>query len=113
MRSDRNHRPHWSLLYPILLLSVGGLVLEHHLHLSQNGHKVILLLVIAIGYSLMGLWIKSNAAALQDLDGEDYRKQRRDPAVYGTPEFPTQTQFHYQEAVSLYRPVSTDERESK
>jgi hypothetical protein len=108
-----NRRPRWLLLYLIVPLGVGGLVLEHHLHLTQNGHKVVLLLIIVAVYGLMGMWVRSNATALQDLDGEAYRKQRRDPAVYGTPEFPTQAQYHYRETMALHDRLSSNEQKKR
>jgi hypothetical protein len=113
MRAQRNRKPRWIMLNLIVLGAVGGLVLEHNLHLTPTGHKIILLLIIAAIYGLMGLWVKSNATALEDLDAEEYRTQSRNPAVYGTPEFPTRAQLHYRETVSFYRRESLDKREKR
>jgi hypothetical protein len=111
MRSNRNRRPRWNMLNLILVLAVGGLALEHRLHLTPTGHTIVLILIVVILYGLMGVWVKSNATALEDLDAEEYRKQSRDPAVYGTPEFPTRTQSDFRETVSYYRHESPDKRE--
>ena len=113
MRTQRNRKPRWTMLNLIVLGAVGGLVLEHNLHLTPTGHKIILLLIIAAIYGLMGLWVKSNATALEDLDAEEYRKRGRDPAVYGTSQFPTRTQAHFQETVSFYRRESLDKQEKR
>jgi hypothetical protein len=111
MRSKQNRRPRWNTLNLILLLAVGALVLEHRLHLAPTGHTIVLILIVVVIYGSMGLWVQSNAAALEDLDAEDYQKQRRDPAVYGTPELPTRTQSDFRETVSYYRHESPDKRE--
>jgi hypothetical protein len=113
MRSKRNRRPRWSVLNLIMLATIGGLALEPFLHLTPTGHKIILLLIIAVIYGLMGVWVKSNATALEDLDAEEYRKRSRDPAVYGTSQFPTRTQAHFQETVSLYRREALDKQEKR
>jgi hypothetical protein len=113
MRSKRNRRPRWTMLNLIVLVAGGGLALEHSLHLTPSGHKIILFLIIAVVYGLMGLWVKSNATALKDLDAEEYRTQSHNPAVYGTPEFPTRAQLHYRETVSFYRRESLDKREKR
>jgi hypothetical protein len=110
MRSKRDRRPHWSTLNLILLVAGGGLALEHRLHLTPTGHEITLVLIIAVIYGLMGAWVTSNAAALEDLDAEEYRKQSRNPAIYGTPEFPTSAQSHFRETVSLYRRESPDKQ---
>jgi hypothetical protein len=111
MRSKRDRRPHWSTLNLILLAAVGGLALERGLHLTPTGHEITLLLIIAVIYGLMAAWVTSNAAALEDLDAEEYRKQSRNPAVYGTPESPTSAQAHFRETVSFYRHESPDKQE--
>lgn len=110
MCPKRSHRPRWSTLNLILLLAAGGMVLEHGLHLAPTGHKLILFLIVAVVYGLMGLWVKANTAALQDLDDTEYRKRYSDPAVYGTPESPTRTQSHYREIASFYRHETPDKR---
>lgn len=106
MRSKRNRRPRWTMLSLILILAVGGLVLEHSLHLTPIGHKIILFLIMVVTYGLMGLWVKTNSAALEDLDAEKHQEQSRDPDVYGTREFPTPAQARFREVVSFYRHVS-------
>ena len=111
MHSRRNRRARWNLLSLILLLAVGGLALDHKLHFTPTGHKIALLLTVAVIYGLIGLWLRFNAAALHDLDDMEYRKQSRDPSVYGTLESPTRTQLHYREITSFYRPASPDRRE--
>ena len=111
MGSKQNRRPRWNMLNLVLLLAVGGLALEHWLHLSRAGHTIVLILMVVVIYGLMGLWVKSNETALEDLDTEEYREQSRDPAVYGTPEFPTRTQSDFRETVSYYRHESPDKRE--
>jgi hypothetical protein len=113
MRAQRNRKPRWIMLNLIVLGAMGALVLEHSLRLTPTGHKIILLLIIAAIYGLMGLWVKSNATALEDLDAEEYRKRSCDPAVYGTSQFPTRTQAHFQETVSLYRRESLDRQEKR
>jgi len=113
MRSKRNRRPRWSMLNLIVLAALGGLVLEHNLHLTPTGHKIALFLIVVIIYGLIGLWVKSNATALEDLDAEEYRRQSRDPALFGTPAFPTRTQSHFQETVSFYRHESPDKQEKR
>lgn len=113
MRSERNRRPRWTLLNLIMMATIGGLVLEHSLHLTPLGHKITLFLIIAVIYGLMALWVKSNAMALEDLGAEEYRKQSRDPSLYGTPMFPTRTQAHFQETVSLYRHETLDKQEKR
>lgn len=111
MRSKRNHKPRWGMLSLILLLAIGGLALEHNLNLTPTGHKIALFLVIIVIYGLIGLWIQSNAPALQDLDDIEHRKQRRAPAAKGTPESPSFEQTHFQEVASLRRPESPEGRE--
>jgi hypothetical protein len=113
MRSKRDRRPRWNMLNLIVLAAVGGLALEHSLHLTPTGHKITLFLIIAVIYGLMGLWVKSNATALENLDAEEYRRQSRDPSIYGTPAFPTRTQSHFQETASFYRRESLDKREKR
>jgi hypothetical protein len=113
MRAQRNRKPRWIVLNLIVLGAMGALVLEHNLHLTPTDHKIILLLIIATIYGLMALWVKSNATALEDLDAEEYRKQSRNPAVFGTPQFPTRTQAHFQETVSLYRREALDKQEKR
>lgn len=108
MRSNRNRTPHWNALYLILLMAIGGLVFTHKLHLTPIDHKIVLLLSVVGIYGLIGLWIKSNAEALQDLDDAEYRKQSRDPVVYGTRQFPTRTQAYFREVTSFYRHESPD-----
>ncbi|MBI5960853.1 MAG: hypothetical protein HY866_19095 [Chloroflexi bacterium] len=108
MRSNRNRGPRWNRLYLILLVVAAVLVLGHKLHVSPAEHKIILLGTIVVIYVLVGGWIKSNAAALQDIDAEAYQKQRRDPAVYGTAEFPTNTQAHFKHVTSFYRHETPD-----
>lgn len=103
MCPKRNRGPRWNRLNLIVLLAVGCLVLEHSVHLTPTGHKVILFVSVGVIYGLMGLWAKANAAALEDLDSKKYREQSRDPAVYGTREFPTCTQARFREVVSFYR----------
>jgi hypothetical protein len=90
------------MLNLILLVAVGGLVLGHGLHLTPIDHRFILFLIILGIYGLIGLWIKSNAAALQDLGAEEYRKQSRDPEVYGTLRFPTRIQSHFRDVAAFY-----------
>jgi hypothetical protein len=111
MRSKRNRKPRWNMLNLIILLAVGGLALEHRLHLTPTGHTIVLILIVVILYGLMGLWVQSNATALEDLDAEDYRTLSRDPSVYGTPEIPTRTQSDFRETVLYYRHESPDQRE--
>lgn len=111
MRSKRNRTPRWQTLDLILLATAGGLILEHHLDLTPTGHKLALILFIAFVYGWMGLWVKSNATALESMDAEEYRKKGRNPALYGTPAFPTRTQFHFQKTVAFYRRHSLDKRE--
>jgi hypothetical protein len=111
MGSRRNREPHWNMLYLVLPLAVGGLALEHRLHLTPTGHTIVLILIVVVIYALMGLWVKSNAIALEDLDAEEYRRQSRDPAVYGTPEYPTRTQSDFRETVSYYRHETPHQRE--
>jgi hypothetical protein len=113
MRSKRNRRPRWSVLNLIMLATIGGLALEPFLHLTPTGHKITLFLIIAAIYGLMGLWVKSNATAVEDLDAEEYRIQSHNPAVYGTPEFPTRAQLHYRETVSFYRREALDKQEKR
>lgn len=113
MRSNRNRRPRWTMLNLIMLATIGGLALEHSLHLTPLGHKITLFLVITVIYGLMALWVKSNATALEDLDAEEYRQQSHDPALYGTPTFPTRTQSHFQETVSFYRHETRDKQEKR
>ena len=111
MRSRRNRGTRWKTLNLILVVAVGLLILQHHLHLTPTGHKITLSLIVVVIYGSLGLWVKANAAALQALESEKYRKQSRDPAVYGTPEFPTRTQSHYQDVMSFYRRESPEKRE--
>jgi hypothetical protein len=113
MRSRKKLKPRWRVLNVITLATIGGLALEHSLHLTPTGHKIILLLIIAVIYGLIGLWVKSNATALEDLDAEEYRKQSRDPAVYGTSQFPTRTQAHFRETMSFYHHEALAERKKQ
>lgn len=113
MHPKRSRRPRWNTLNLILLLAAGGLFLEHGLRLTPTGHKIALFLVVTIIYGSMALWVKSNAAALQALDDTEYRRQSRDPAVYGTPESPTRTQSHYRDIASFYRHESLDRQEKR
>jgi hypothetical protein len=108
VHSKRNRRPRWNALYLILLMTIGGLVLTPRLHLTSIDHKIVLLLIVVVIYGVIGLWIKSNTEALQDLDDAEYRKQSRDPAVYGTRRFPTRTQAHFRDVTSFYRHESPD-----
>jgi hypothetical protein len=103
MRPKRNRGPHWNVLNLIVLLTVVGMVLEHGLHLTPTGHKIVLLLITIAIYGLMGLWIKSSEVALQDLDDMEYRRQSCDPATYGTVQFPTRTQAYFRNVLSSYR----------
>lgn len=109
MRSHRPHRPRWNALYFILLIAISGLVLTHGLHLASVDHKIVSLLIIVVVYGLMSLWIKSNTEALQDLEDAEYRQLSRDPAVYGTRQFPTRTQVNFREKVAFYRRETPDE----
>jgi hypothetical protein len=111
MRSGHNRKPHWNTLGLIVLLAIGGLIVGHGLHLTPMDHKITMLLIIAVTYGLIGLWLKANAAALEELDAEECRNRSHDPAVYGTREFPTRTQAHFQQTVSLYHHASPDKRE--
>ncbi len=86
-----------------MLLAVGGLILEHSLHLTPIGHKVILSVIVVVVYGLMGLWVKANTATLDTLDAEKCRQQSRDPVLYGTQEFPTRVQARFREVMSLNR----------
>lgn len=103
MRPKRNRGPRWNGLDLIMLLAVGGLILEHSLHLTPIGHKVILSVIVVVVYGLMGLWVKANTATLDTLDAEKCRQQSRDPVLYGTQEFPTRVQARFREVMSLNR----------
>lgn len=113
MRSNRNRRPHWKTLNVILIVAVGLLIAQHTLHFTPTGRKIALCFIVIAIYGWMGLWVKSNATALEDLDAEEYRKQSGNPAVYGTPQFPTRAQSHFQETVSLYRHETPDKQERR
>lgn len=114
MRPKRNRRPHWTMLNLIMLATIGGLALEHDLHLTPTGHKIAMFLIVVVIYGLIGLWVKSNADALEDLEAEEYRRrQSHDPSLYGTPAFPTRTQSHFQETVSFYRHETPDKQEKR
>lgn len=93
MRSKRNRLPHWNTLNVILLLAIGGLMLEHYLHLTPIDHKIALYLCVGVSYGLIGLWIKSNGTVLGDLD--EYRPQHHD--VYRDEQFPMGTSSLYQQ----------------
>ena len=108
MCSKRNRGPRWNMLTLVLLLAVGGLVLEHWLHLTRTGHTIVLILMVVVIYGLMGLWVKSNETALEDLDAEVYRNQSREAAAHGTPEYPTRSPSGLQETVSYYRHETLD-----
>jgi hypothetical protein len=103
MRPKRNRGPRWNRLDLIMLLAVGGLILEHGLHLTPTGHKLVLCVIVGVVYGLMGKWVSANAAALQDLDTEKCREQSRDRAIYGTQESPTRVQARFREVMSFYR----------
>ena len=108
MGSERNRRPHWNMLTLVLVLAVGGLALERTLHLTATDHTIVLILMVVVIYGLMGLWVKSNETALEDLDAEEYRKQSRESAAHGTPEYPTRSPSGLQETVSYYRHETLD-----
>ncbi|NLF79458.1 MAG: hypothetical protein GX573_27510 [Chloroflexi bacterium] len=95
MCPKRNRRPRWYVLDLIMLLAVGALVLEHSLNVTPIGHKVILSVIVVAVYGLMGSWVKANTATLDALDAEKCREQSRDPAIFGTQEFPTHTQARF------------------
>ena len=103
MRPKRNRGPRWNRLDLIMLLAVGGLILEHSLHLSPIGHRGILSVIVVVVYGLMGLWVKANTATLDTLDAEKCRQQSRDPATFGTQESPTYTQARFREVMSFNR----------
>ncbi|RPI99417.1 MAG: hypothetical protein EHM39_06570 [Chloroflexi bacterium] len=54
------------MLSRILILTIGLLVLETRVHLTPAGHKVILLGIVVLIYSLIGVWIQSNAEGLAE-----------------------------------------------
>jgi len=110
MHPKQSRRPHWITLNLILLLAAGGLFLEHGLHLTPTGHKIALFLIVIALYGSMALWVKANAAALQDLDDAECRQRSPDMTVYGTPESPTHNQSHYREITAFYRHESLDRR---
>ena len=110
MRSKRNPRPHWKRLYLIVLMMIGGLMLEHSLQLTSLERKVAISLVVVVIYGLIAGWIRTNTAALQDLDAEKYRELSHNPAVYGTKAFPTCTQAHFREVMAFSQHKSPEER---
>jgi len=113
MYSKQNHTPRWTMLNLIVLVAIGGLALEHNLHLTPVGHKITLFLLVAVLYGLMGLWVKSNATALEDIDTEERRRQSHYPTQYGTSAFPTHRQPHFQETVSYYRRKTMNKQEKR
>ncbi len=56
----------WTRLYVILPLAIGFLLIQHALHLSPAGHKVALLVVTGLIYTLVALWVQSNTRLLED-----------------------------------------------
>lgn len=103
MCPKRNRGPRWNRLILLVLLTVGGLVLEHDLHLSPTGHKLVLFVIVGVIYGSMGLWARVNAVALEDWDAARFREQSRNPVKPGTRAPLTHTQARFREFVSLYR----------
>ena len=113
MHSKRNRTPRWILLNLIMLTAIGGLALEHGLHLTPTGHKITLVLIIAVFYGLMGLWVKSNATALEDRDAEERRRLSHDPTHYRAPALPARKRSPFQETVSYYRRETLNKQEKQ
>jgi hypothetical protein len=63
MRTE-NRRPHWWVLYLILLSAVAVLWLEARTRMSARGHETALILVLLLVFALIEIWRFSDRAAL-------------------------------------------------
>lgn len=54
------------LLNRALLLEIGLLALASQLHVTPTVHKLMLCLIVGTFYGVMGLWVRSNEAALDE-----------------------------------------------
>jgi ABC-type dipeptide/oligopeptide/nickel transport system permease component len=57
-------KPAWWLIEALLVLFIGLLLLDHFARLSPAWHHVFLLMIIALVYSGMSLWLRTNREAL-------------------------------------------------
>ena len=103
MWPKRNGGPRWNRLNLLVLLAIGGLILECGLHLRPTAHKVLLVVSIVGIYGLMGLWVKANTAALEAWDIEKHREPAHDLTKYVTQAPPTDTQARLREIRPFYR----------
>lgn len=65
---NRNPRPQWWQLYALLPLALGGLVWARQLGLVAGAEMVVQVVMLALTFGLIVLWLNANAAALA-LDG--------------------------------------------
>lgn len=63
-------KPKWWLLYSTVPLMIGALVLEARLPNPETVHRVFELGIVLVEFSLMGLWLRANADALQNEEME-------------------------------------------
>ena len=59
-----NVRPKWWQLYLTLPLLVALFLVDSRLKISTRGHQAVQIAIVLLVYSLVQLWVKSNARAL-------------------------------------------------
>ena len=71
-------KPRWWRLYAILPLAVALLTVDAQLALPSLGHKLFEIMIVLVTVALMGLWVWTNAAALEwsDIADDDARDVR-------------------------------------
>jgi ABC-type dipeptide/oligopeptide/nickel transport system permease component len=57
-------KPAWWLIEVLLVFFIGLLLLDHFARLSSDLHHLFLLMIIALVYSGMSLWLRTNREAL-------------------------------------------------
>jgi hypothetical protein len=71
--STNNARPKWWQVYLTLPLLIALFMFDHSLKLSERGHVVVQISILVFVYWLIRLWLKTNAAALSEMDQKQYR----------------------------------------
>jgi hypothetical protein len=111
MASKRTRTPRWKTLNVILLVAGGAMVLERRVSLTPADHKIVLIVLVLALYTLIGLWVRSNAMELQEMDYADHREQTRDPRARRQPDATTVTASRISEGMSYFRAEAAEKRD--
>jgi hypothetical protein len=67
-------RPKWWQVYLTFPLLIALFMLDSRLELSERGHVAVQIGILLIVYGLIHMWLKSNAAALSNMDQRQFHR---------------------------------------